>query len=348
MECISSKCYYQLNYSINLLTNFPYENITFYLPPRLQFVTGFLVFMLVCNFSHAQIKLLSNGKVGIGTTAPSTPLEIHLNTSKFSFINSGLHDAQPVYIDRSYEDARFYQGSNHYGYLGLQSNFWKYIYADKLWYVLEPAEYSDKRIKKNVKPLENSLEKILKLKAVEYNIDLNELGIPDDLPDDSPMKKKHFGLIAQDVLEVIPEIVEKDSIGYAVNYTSLIPLLIEAIKAQNGKIKNLENKISSDGSNAKDAESPNLNTESTAFLGKNRPNPFTENTTIDYFLPSGIQQAELNVYNLEGKQLKSIEVTERENGQVIIHGSELQPGIYYYSLIADGQVIGTEKMILTD
>jgi hypothetical protein len=304
--------------------------------------------MLVCNLGHAQIKLLSNGKVGIGTTAPTTPLEIHLNTTKFSFINSGLHDAQPVYIDRSYEDARIYQGSNHYGYLGLQSNFWKYIYADKLWYVLEPAEYSDQRIKKNVKPLDNSLDKILKLKAVEYNIDLVVLGIPDDLPDDSPMKKKHFGLIAQDVLHVIPEIVEKDSIGYAINYTALIPLLIEAIKAQDVKIKNLENQINADGGKPKNAELPNPGADNSAFLGKNRPNPFNENTTIDYFLPSGIQRAELNIYNLEGKQLKSIEVAERENGQVIIHGSELQPGMYYYSLIADGQIVGTEKMILTD
>ena len=54
------------------------------------------------------------------------------------------------------------------------------------------------------------------------------------------------------------------------------------------------------------------------------------------------------VYDLQGKQIKSINVTERELGTIVIKGSELQPGIYYYSLIADGNIVGTEKMILTD
>jgi hypothetical protein len=43
-----------------------------------------------------------------------------------------------------------------------------------------------------------------------------------------------------------------------------------------------------------------------------------------------------------------MQVNARGNGQVVINGYELQAGIYCYSLIADGWVIGTEKMILTD
>jgi hypothetical protein len=41
-------------------------------------------------------------------------------------------------------------------------------------------------------------------------------------------------------------------------------------------------------------------------------------------------------------------LVEREHGNIVIHGSELMPGMYYYSLIADGKIIGTEKMVLTD
>jgi trimeric autotransporter adhesin len=59
-------------------------------------------------------------------------------------------------------------------------------------------------------------------------------------------------------------------------------------------------------------------------------------------------KAVIYVYDIQGKQIKSINLTGREQGTIIIHGSELLPGIYYYSLIADGKVIGTEKMILTD
>ena len=73
-----------------------------------------------------------------------------------------------------------------------------------------------------------------------------------------------------------------------------------------------------------------------------------ENTTIDYYLPNEVQHASLYIYDLEGKQLKSILVTERHNRQLVIHGSELQPGMYYYSIIVDGQIVGTEKMILTE
>ena len=41
-------------------------------------------------------------------------------------------------------------------------------------------------------------------------------------------------------------------------------------------------------------------------------------------------------------------VTGREHGYITIYGNELQPGIYHYSQVADGQIAGIEKMILTD
>ncbi len=85
-----------------------------------------------------------------------------------------------------------------------------------------------------------------------------------------------------------------------------------------------------------------------ATSGKNRPNPFTENTTIEYFLPSTVQKAMLYIYDLQGKQIKSINLANREHGYVTIFGNELQPGMYHYTLISDGNVIGTEKMILTE
>ena len=87
---------------------------------------------------------------------------------------------------------------------------------------------------------------------------------------------------------------------------------------------------------------------SEAVLGQNRPNPFNENTTIAYFLPSDIQNAAFYIYDMNGKQLKSMGIAERENGNITIYANELNPGMYYYSLIADGQIIGTKQMVLTD
>jgi hypothetical protein len=317
-------------------------------PPRLRFVTGFLVFMLVCNFSSAQIKLLSNGYIGIGTVSPSTNVEVSspfvlfkssasTTNIKIQYYNGGIGMIEPTV--------------NNSGYLGF-NNAWYDVKSlhEHCVYCDEP---SDLRIKKNIRELKNPLEKVLKMKGVMYDLSEDYLYDPSNPVESERLIKEgkdEIGLIAQDVMQIVPELVEYDSLKdeYGIRYTRVIPILIEAIKEQNGKIKNLENKINADGGKPKDAGSPSFNNDPTAFLGKNRPNPFNENTTIDYFLPSDLQQAELNIYNLEGKQLKSIEITERENGQVIIHGSELQPGMYYYSLIADRQVVGTEKMILTD
>jgi myo-inositol-hexaphosphate 3-phosphohydrolase len=124
--------------------------------------------------------------------------------------------------------------------------------------------------------------------------------------------------------------------------------LVEALKEQNSRINYLENKIKD--SQLKKASSDEFNEMATsdAMLKQNRPNPFSENTEIEFYLPSTVQKAMLNIYDLQGKQVKSMNIAEREYGNAVIYGSELQPGMYHYSLIADGEVIGVEKMILTD
>ena len=50
---------------------------------------------------------------------------------------------------------------------------------------------------------------------------------------------------------------------------------------------------------------------------------------------------------MNGKQIAEYPVSERGNAQVIIEGSSLEAGMYMYSLIADGNVIDTKRMILT-
>ena len=80
----------------------------------------------------------------------------------------------------------------------------------------------------------------------------------------------------------------------------------------------------------------------------NNPNPFTENTSIEFYLPTTVQKAVMYIYDLQGKQIKSIPVIQRESGNIVINGSELMPGMYIYSIIADGKIIGTQQMVLTD
>lgn len=92
---------------------------------------------------------------------------------------------------------------------------------------------SDYNLKTNIKTIDNALEKVLSLRGVEYDrIDNGD---------------KQIGVIAQEVEKIIPEVVyPKTSPEYetkSVAYGNLIGLLIEAIKEQNLKITELENKI---------------------------------------------------------------------------------------------------------
>ena len=84
------------------------------------------------------------------------------------------------------------------------------------------------------------------------------------------------------------------------------------------------------------------------ILYQNIPNPFSERTTINYFLAESTGRAVLNVHDMNGTQLKSIDLHQCGNGAVVINGGEFKPGIYLYVLIANGEPVDTKQMILTN
>ncbi len=84
---------------------------------------------------------------------------------------------------------------------------------------------SDQRWKKNIQPLESSLDKVSNLQGVSYEWKI------DEYPDVGMMEGKQIGLVAQDVEQVLPELVSEDKDGYkAVSYTKLTAVLVEAVK----------------------------------------------------------------------------------------------------------------------
>lgn len=96
---------------------------------------------------------------------------------------------------------------------------------------------SDERFKQNITTIVSPLEKLMQLNGVEYEMKVNEFQKNNFQPG------RQIGLLAQNVEKIIPEAVnEKD--GYkGVDYARLVPLLIEAIKAQEKRIKELERKL---------------------------------------------------------------------------------------------------------
>jgi len=110
------------------------------------------------------------------------------------------------------------------------------VYSDGNYYVIDA---SDRRLKRNLSVIKDSLDKVLRLKGIYFNWiedDVSGVRIGDK-------GRRHLGLIAQDVKEVVPEAV--DAIGennkyLGVNYNALIGLLVEAMKEMHLRVEQLE------------------------------------------------------------------------------------------------------------
>jgi len=98
---------------------------------------------------------------------------------------------------------------------------------------------SDKRLKENIKPLDSALDKVLQISGVEF--DWKEL-TEEEKKTIHGNQGHDVGVIAQEIEEVLPEVVTTRDSGYkAVKYEKIVPLLIEAIKEQQKQIEELKN-----------------------------------------------------------------------------------------------------------
>lgn len=89
----------------------------------------------------------------------------------------------------------------------------------------------------------------------------------------------------------------------------------------------------------------NLKDGQSIVLEQNVPNPFAEQTTIGYFLPDNSIIAQMLFYNAGGKLIQSVDLKEKGKGQLNVFGSDLTNGIYTYTLVVDGKIVETKKMM---
>ncbi|MGL5890605.1 MAG: tail fiber domain-containing protein [Bacteroidia bacterium] len=204
--------------------------------------------------------------------------------------------------------------------------------------------FSDARLKQNIETIENPLAKVMQLRGTTYSFRQNETM---ELPQGT-----QIGFIAQELEKVVPEAVTKDATGtYQVNYDAIIPLLVEGIKAQQGQIDSLRNVISASRPGTDNLLNPagvNGVGIQGARLDQNAPNPFNVATTISYSVPAGVSTAQINVYDLTGKQLRTFGINGSGEGNMQIAANEFGPGIYIYMLVLDGKEAASRKMIITE
>ncbi len=351
---------------------------------------------IFCVVAHGQLEMNSSGEVGIGAT-PTTGIDLFTPEAKITHLGvnaspvSGIDFYTPeakistlgINVTPTGAHQLWVQGIARFGYSATMSCF-EFKYLDMYDMQLLPTmnnscvigsssygirkvtaynftTLSDKRQKENIQTLSGSLDQIIRLQGVKYDLKkefaYDEAKISDEsLKTKLDLERKGFiGFLAQDVYEVLPEVVsyDEDADIYTMNYLRIIPVLVEAIKEQQTQIDDLKQLVASSSGSLKGAavsgtslDEVGENMELTSLF-QNHPNPFSVETTIGYYLTENITSASLFVYDMTGKQLKNFNIYEKGSGEVIISSGELDAGLYMYSLVADGKLVGTKQMILT-
>ena len=154
------------------------------------------------------------------------------NSPTFAGLTVGTGASSSITMQDTDEGARtIHNNSNQIGFLTQAGGWGAYCDDNGNWAAVgNITAFSDKTLKKDVITLENSLDKVLNLRGVSFTkIDSNKKGI---------------GVIAQEVQEVLPEVVVENSDGIlSVAYGNIVGVLIEAIKEQQKQIEELKAKI---------------------------------------------------------------------------------------------------------
>lgn len=229
------------------------------------------------------------------------------------------------------------------------------------------TEPSDKKLNDNIKSLENVMDKINLLKPRTYTYKV------DEFKDMKLPQGSRVGLIAEELGEVFPEfvnstqeIIHKDENGEvtstipqhrSVNYISLIPVLIAGIQEQQALIGSQQKQIDEQKQLIEELMQKsgsttgitNNNMVETGFqMSQNEPNPFTHETVVKYTLPQTVSNAFMAVYDLTGKQITTFPITDKGSSSVTITSEKLTAGIYIYSIVADGKVVDSKRMIVAE
>jgi len=239
---------------------------------------------------------------------------------------------------------------------------------------------SDQRFKKNIVPLENSLDVIRKSNFVEYQY--NDLaGVASN--------KKYYGILAQEMQKVLPSTVKKGrkmmrpdaksaTEFLMFNPNDLIYSGLNAIKEldkenqdlkdrvaeleiEAEKNKTLEQRVNqlekmlaqlADGKEIGEQTdvTRTINDATSSYLYQNQPNPSRNFTNIEYYLPGNLSNAKIVVQDMNGNKIAEFNVQGAGMGKVAFNAGQfgITSGTYIYSLIADETVIASKKMILIE
>lgn len=217
---------------------------------------------------------------------------------------------------------------------------------------------SDRKLKKGIEPLINAMSVLSQLQPKTYEFkDFSDAGA--NFP-----TGQQFGLIAQEVEEVLPELVHQsylppqydtegnkitEGLEYmSLDYISLIPILVQGIQEQQTNIDALTAEVERlrEAVGEPQQIEMELNSAPTIQLNQNDPNPFREQTNIRYSIPQSITNAELVIFDQQGNTVQRKNLPAG-SGMVTVVASDLSTGVYWYRIEANGEILATKKMVVT-
>jgi hypothetical protein len=235
---------------------------------------------------------------------------------------------------------------------------------------------SDERLKESFQNLQTDWKKILNISPYSYSFKVSD--------EFNFSKTKSYGFKTQEIKQYIPELVTHNGKFHLVNYNGLIPFLTQGIQEHETRIEALEQNVTKEKdaeierlrnennelknriasieeqlskicnlpcfqNDAESIKNSTINTgklEDALLLEQNEPNPFNQTTIIRYYIPESAQRTNIVVKNMDGKTVGNFNITEKGYGTIQVNSGLLSAGSFYYSLIIDGSVIDTKKMIL--
>lgn len=229
---------------------------------------------------------------------------------------------------------------------------------------------SDINLKTNINEISNASELIRNLQPKSFFYDSTRYFM-------THSTQKQYGLIAQDVESILPELVstfvvpdKTDSLGSVVanggtykslNYNAFIAILIKSQQEQQNTIDSMRtmmNQLASMLNSCCQSQSSRTQNPSTMdvelsdknviVLNQNVPNPFAEQTTITYNIPDNTGFAQIIFNDMKGQIIKVVDIKTKGQGQLNVFANDLSSGMYSYTLYVDGKAIDTKKMVKTE
>ena len=195
------------------------------------------------------------------------------------------------------------------------------------------------------------LTRIMDVNVIKYNY----IGAPTEESDTAEVsqrqisgnKQLHYGISAQELQQVFPDLVQEGQDGYLnVNYVEMVPILIRSIQELKQKIDELDDYDGGESAMSRTATAVSSSSTTGNVLYQNSPNPFNQQTTIRFSLSDNATNAAICIFDMNGKMLKKLPVSSGMNS-VTISAYEFGEGMFLYSFMCSGREIDTKRMIIT-